>query len=91
MSAISILQDLFFSSYSNGWVVAIGIVWTVVFLFVAVSSIVMLVGTLNGANEYYVRTSAIQFACIMGLGILSVVGSWFSNLYEGENVMTVNV
>ena len=76
---------------TNGWIIAISVLWMASLLFIVISTALMIRATLNGTNEYYVTVSAIQFGAVFLIGILSFIGSGLTNLYAGEIVMRLNL
>lgn len=74
----------------NGWTTAISIVWFIEILFIVISSIIMIVSVLNGTSEYFIKITLLQFIAIIFLAILSCIGCWYTNLYNGEIIMRVN-
>lgn len=84
-------EQITVSSFSNSWVNAICVAWIIVLTYTVLSSIIMIIGTMNGTNEYYVKTAMAQFIAIFCVFVLSVIGSSLSNLYEGETVVRIDI
>ena len=87
----AIYPPLGYMRATNGWIIAISVLWMASLLFIVISTALMIRATLNGTNEYYVTVSAIQFGAVFLIGILSFIGSGLTNLYAGEIVMRLNL
>lgn len=87
----SITDGIAFHSQLDGWLIALEVLWILFFVFLFVLLVWEIYVTLHGANEYFVRFSAIRFAGAAFLYVLSFLYGMIFNRQLGEIYIRPNI